>query len=783
MPVDLTHPLLRRRWTLQGQVQGVGFRPFVFRLAREQRVSGFVRNDAVGVVVEAQGEPRRLRRFFSRLRRELPPLARIDRCRCSKLSPLPGESTFVIETSSPRPATRSADVTIDSAVCGDCLREMRTPTDRRFGHPLINCTQCGPRYSIVLGVPYDRPNTTMRSFAMCPRCESEYRDVSDRRFHAQPIACHDCGPKLSLRACNGAVIEGDAIESTHRLLLEGRIVAIKGIGGFHLACRADLDAPVNRLRGAKHRLAKPLAIMAGNVETAAKLASFSTRGLELLSSPMAPIVIAPSRDGGGVSHHVAPGLSRLGVMLPYTPIQHLLFDRGLPPLVMTSGNDGGEPLVTDNDDAFRRLAPLCDAILLHDRDIARAVDDSVMLDAGDDLPPIPIRRGRGQAPSPIAFAFGSSGVCTGGDLKGAVAVVRPGDAIVSQHLGDLENAASLELFSRTIDDLLELFHVTPQWVAHDLHPRYGSTHQAARLSERLGVPLIGVQHHHAHAASVLAEHGIEGPVLAVVCDGTGFGTDATTWGGELLRCDATSSVRLASLLPIPLPGGDASAKQVSRIGLAVLKLALGAGFDRHPVAGRLLAGASDRAILLAMLERGLACPPSSGAGRWFDAISSILGLCERNSYEAEAAMRLEAAADRAETGSRGRAVCEPCWERVEGSDVPRLSLLPLVRRLLGELDRGTPVESLAWWYHEQFAWMWASEVDRAGRETGLRTVALGGGVMCNARLVRRLGELLAERGFKVLRQERVPPNDGGLALGQALVASAHWRQRVAERGA
>lgn len=761
----------------------MGFRPFIFRLAQDEQLAGFVGNDARGVVIEAQGEPRQLRRFFRRLRSELPPLARIDRCRSTRIAVDPDDCDFRIERSNVQRATRTADVTVDSAVCADCLREMREPTDRRRGHALINCTQCGPRYSIVLGVPYDRPNTTMRSFAMCPQCDEEYHDVADRRFHAQPIACRDCGPTLSLVDSSGDAVPGEPIEAAHRLLVDGKIVAIKGIGGFHLACRADLDTPVQRLRDAKHRLARPFAVMARDATVAASVARFSERGLKLLSSPAAPIVLAPRRDDANLSPHVAPGLTRLGVMLPYTPIQHLLFDRGLPPLVMTSANDGGEPLVTDNADALRRLAAMCDAILMHDRDIARAVDDSVLLDVGNDAPAIFLRRARGYVPAPLAGRFGGNGVCTGGDLKGAVAVVRPDDVILSQHLGDLENAASLELFSRTIVDLLELFDVAPQWVAHDLHPRYGSTHHAHRLAERLGVPLVGVQHHHAHAASVMAEHGIDGPVLAVVCDGTGFGDDGTTWGGELLRCDALGFTRLASLLPIPLPGGDAAARQVTRTGLSVLRLALGKGFERHPVAERLLRTCGDRSIMLAMLERGLSCPLSSGAGRWFDAIASILGLCERNSYEAEAAMRLEAAADRAESGTNYSADFGPLWERVEADETPRLSLLPFVRHALDELARGVPTELLALRFHEQFAAMWTSELVRAASQTGLRTVVLSGGVMCNARLIRRLTtrltEQLVDEGFKVLRQERVPPNDGGLALGQALVASARWRQRVA----
>lgn len=762
-------------------MQGVGFRPFVFRIAQDEKVVGFVGNDARGVVVEAQGEPRRLRRFFQRLRRELPPLARIDRCRGTRLAVAPDEHDFRIEPSTDQQADRIADVTVDSAVCADCLREMREPTDRRHAHALINCTQCGPRYSIVTGVPYDRPNTTMRSFAMCDRCAAEYHDVTDRRFHAQPIACRDCGPQLELLGSDGKTVSDDPIATTHRMLMEGRIVAIKGIGGFHLACRADLDHPVQRLRDVKHRLARPFAVMAPDLTGACSLARFGSRGLGLLSSPAAPIVLAPRNDGAKVSRHVAPGLTRLGVMLPYTPIQHLLFDRGLPALVMTSANDGGEPLVTDNADALRRLAPLCDAILLHDREIVRAVDDSVLLDVGDDAPAIFLRRARGYVPAPLAGRFDGSGICAGGDLKSVAAVVRPDDAILSQHLGDLENAASLELYARTIDDLLELFHATPQWVAHDLHPRYGSTHHAQRLAERFDVPLIGVQHHHAHAASVMVEHGIDGPVLAVICDGTGFGEDGTVWGGELLRCDALGFTRLASLLPIPLPGGDSAARQVSRIGLSVLRLALGDGFERHPVAERLLSTCADRSILLAMLERGLACPLSSGAGRWFDAISSILGLCERNSYEAEAAMRLEAAADYADpAGESTSVVREPLWERIESLGIARLSLLPFVRQMLDELARGTPTDMLALRFHEQFAGMWTSEVVRAGRQTGLRTVVLSGGVMCNARLSRQLSARLVEQGFKVFRHEKVPPNDGGLALGQAMVASARWRQHAAE---
>jgi hydrogenase maturation protein HypF len=562
-------------------------------------------------------------------------------------------------------------------------------------------------------------------------------------------------------------------------LARGEIVAIKGIGGFHLAVRADSEPCVARLRTLKRREHKPFAVMCADVLTATRLVEMSASARRLLCSPSTPVVLAPRRAFAPVAPSVARDSHRVGVMLPYTPIHHVLF-RALgpyaPPLVMTSGNLSDDPLVIDDAEAIRVLGPVCDSILLHDRPIERPVDDSVFIDVADDEP-LPVRRARGFVPLPIALPIdsGTQGLAVGGELKSTVAVVTGGTAVVGQHLGDVTRAASLEVFRRTVRDLCELFRVTPGWVARDMHPMYLSSTHGRALAVSWKVPLVDVQHHHAHAAAVMAEHGVEGPVVAVVCDGTGYGSDGTIWGGELLVADLVSFRRIGRLRPLRLAGGDAAAKDVRRCAMALMYGAMGEDFHRHAIVERMVPDSLERRTLCQMIQGNVACATSSGAGRYFDGIAAILGLSTRNHFEAEAAMALEAAAARWE--GETPAVTGDLFEVRRDGELAEISLDPLVRAIVAGHGQGTPREALALLFHEQFAHAWATTATEAARSTGIETVALSGGVFCNEILTRRLTHLLRARGLRVLRHRVVPPNDGGLSLGQAAVAAARMRRR------
>ncbi len=781
---------LRRRWHILGQVQGVGYRPFVYRLAHRLNLGGYVLNDSRGVTVEAQGSAAQLKRFSRALDDERPPLALIDSVLVEDVPPVceSGSDSFHIrESLDPVPAGCADDsartaITVDSAVCDACRKELAEPRDRRHRYGLINCTDCGPRYTIIDRVPYDRPDTTMRSFAMCSSCRDEYTDPSDRRYHAQPIACHDCGPVVELVDARGALLPGDPITSCTALLTGGKIVAVKGLGGFHLGVRADDPKAVARLRHGKRRDFKPFAVMCRSVEVAGRLVSLSKKAQLLLGSAAAPIVLAPRRRGGHIATSVAPDSHRLGVMLAYTPIHHLLFaeiDPAIDALVMTSANPSDEPLTIDNDEAIEKLGGLCDAILWHDRPIRRRVDDSVVLDMGSGgASPLPIRRARGFVPTSLRLPVGGDlpGLCVGGELKNTSALVRDGRAGRSQHIGDLSFTQVFEHFKETIADLWRLFDVRPQWIAHDLHPMYLGTSHAKVLAKNLDVPLIGVQHHHAHAAAVMAEHGETDPVLAVVCDGVGYGVDGTSWGGELLLADLTSFKRLSHLRPINLAGGDAAAHDTRRCGLALLHQVYGDDFADHPAATTLVKDPNERAMLAGMLKRNVNCTTSTAAGRYFDGVAALLGLSTRNDYEAQAAMRLETSAYRCEVP----VIRGPLFHIVPGEPgtpgTPgTIDLSPLTGAIVAGRAQGVPVEALAALFHDQLAWALADAAQDASRRLGVTTIALSGGVFCNERLTQCLIGRLSEGGLRVLVHEQVPANDGGLALGQAAVAAARLK--------
>ena len=767
--------IVRRRIRVRGIVQGVGFRPTVYRLATERGLGGWVLNDAEGVVIELEGPAAGVDGFLEALRTDPPPLAEITAIEPEPVEPL-GETAFLIAPS--EGGRREALISPDMAVCADCLRELMDPADRRHRYPFINCTNCGPRYSIIRDIPYDRPNTTMQHFAMCPACRAEYDDPADRRFHAQPNACPACGPHLDLRDAAGRPVAGDPVRAVREALLAGRIVAVKGLTGFHLACDARSDAAVAELRRRKGRDQKALAMMAADSGAVARRARLEPAARTLLESRERPIVLVPKRDRHDLSPRVAPASPYFGFMLPYAPVQHLIFEGDFPPMVMTSGNLSEEPICREDDEALARLAGIADLYLLHNRPIHMVCDDSVtMVQRGR---PLMLRRGRGYAPRPLRLPVAAPQpvLAVGPELKNALCLARGSEAFVSQHIGDLKNALAAGYFEATAEKLERLLETRPAVLAHDLHPAYLSTRYARRRARAEGLRLVGVQHHHAHVASVMAEHGLEGEVIGLAMDGTGYGPDGTVWGGEVLRASAADFVRLGHLRPMPLPGGDAAVEHPVRTAWAMLVEAFGAGeAERHRVG--LLAGdaAPDRAVWTQMLARGTSVPRASGLGRLFDAVSVLAGVCAENTYEGQAAVELEAAA----WDARDDAAPYPfsITGAVGDGGGWVIDTRPLVREVVADAEAGASHAEISARFHATVAAMLLESARRARDETGLARLTLSGGCFANARLVERLVPALESAGFEVYAHRDVPPGDGGVALGQAYVAAARLR---AERG-
>jgi hydrogenase maturation protein HypF len=737
------------RIRVTGLVQGVGFRPHVWRLATDTGMRGWVRNDSEGVEIAAEGE--RLADFLERLKREAPPLARVDNVEARDAAP-ENFAGFIIAES--QPSRHGSPVTTgvghDTAVCPECLAEMFDPANRRFRHAFITCTHCGPRYTVTRALPYDRPQTSLAPFPLCPDCQREYTDPADRRFHAETTCCPACGPQLRLRDMQGNAITGEPIAETLRLLKSGAIVAIKGLGGFHLACDAQNAAAVARLRERKAREEKPFAVMVANVAGLAPFATPSEDEIALLESRERPVVLVPKRPGAdALLGAVSPGLTFLGAMLPYTPLQHLFFhDAPELALVMTSANPGGEPLVIGNDEALQRLAGIADAILDHDREILIRCDDTVR--TATQL----IRRARGYTPSPIKLARSALSVLAlGGWYKNNVCVTRGDAAFVAQHVGDLDNAATVGFLEETVAHMLGILEVEPAMVAHDLHPDFASTRLAVQIAAERGIPALAVQHHHAHIASVLAEHGKLGPVLGLALDGVGLGTDGKAWGGELLRVDGPGFARLGHLEEIALPGGDRAAREPWRMGAAVLHL-----LGRDDEIETRFADQPGAATIRQMLERITYCPATSSCGRWFDAAAGLLGVKPVMAFEGQAAMLLEGLAT-----AHGH--IEPLADgwRIEAG---RLSLLPLMAALAESRDPA-PAAAL---FHATLATALAAWVTQAAEREKMDTVALGGGCFLNRLLTQDVRGRLVTAGLNVLEARQVPPNDGGLSLGQAWIA-------------
>lgn len=725
-PVDARGSAIsRRRIVVGGTVQGVGFRPFVHRLASAHGLGGFALNTGGGVLIEVEGETGALDSFGSDLTRQSPPLAKVETVGVEALEPV-GEGEFTILPSVAGSGT--AAIPPDTATCDRCLEEMHDPDDRRFRYPFINCTHCGPRFTIVLRSPYDRANTTMAGFGMCPDCRAEYEDPGDRRFHAEAIACPACGPRLSFGGETGEAALSGAI----RMLREGKIVAVKGIGGYHLACDATDEAAVARLRSRKFREHKPFAVMAGDVED---LAELDREERLLLESRERPIVIARRSGTAPLAEPIAPGSPWIGLMLPYTPLHHLLCEGFGKPLVMTSGNTSGEPVATGDLEARERLGGIADGFLAHDRVIHRRCEDSVASAA------FPIRRARGYAPVAMTIERAATEpiLATGAEMKSTFCVLSGNRAFMSPHLGDLDSPLALAAFGDDLGLYLEMLDVSPRLVAHDLHPGYMSTRWA--LEQDAGT--TGVQHHHAHAAACLAENNESGPALALVFDGTGYGTDGTLWGGELFRCDLAGFERLAHLEPVPLPGGERAIREPWRIAASYLELAgRPVPFDRWGLVRESLKANA---------------PLSSGMGRLFDAVSAMLGVREEVTYEGQAAIELELLAARTEADPYP---CRVGGGIIHGSD--------LVASAHDDMAAGRAREEIAAAFHEGVA---AAAAEACGQAGEPRTVALSGGSFQNRRLLGSVSRRLEALGFRVLRHRLLPPNDGSISFGQAAVAA------------
>ena len=753
--------MIRKGVDVAGIVQGVGFRPFVYRLANACGLTGVIANSPAGVSIEVQGEADAVERFLERLPKEIPLLARI-----TGLTPrdaeLREENSFQISASHPVQAA-GARVSPDVTVCEDCLREMMSPRDRRFRYPFINCTNCGPRFTIIRDVPYDRERTSMATFKMCGACQSEYENPVSRRFRAKPNACWDCGPQVLLLAGDGARKDvAEPIREAAKLLQQGSVVAIKGLGGFHLACDAQNEMAVEKLRERKRRVEKPFAIMVRRVEDAERFCVVDDASRRLMTSSERPIVLLPRRPEVAFAAGVAPGDRFLGVFLPSTPLYHLLLQSGkFEALVMTSGNLNEEPIAIDNDEAVEQLQHIADGFLVHDREIVRRCDDSVMRVAAGQ--PQKLRRSRGFVPVPVQLEKEMQPVLAlGGELKNTICLVRGSEAFLSQHVGDLENQESYRFFEEAVQHLQRMLEIEPKVVAHDLHPDYFSTKWA---QERNGVELVGVQHHHAHIAACMAENHLDGKVIGIALDGTGYGTDGAIWGGEVLVADYLGFERAGYLEYLPLPGGAAAIHEPWR--MAVSYLAKHYGKDLEKLELPFLAQMDSRksAVVLQMMEREINSPRTSSCGRLFDAVAATVGLRASVNFEAQAAIELEMAARDSE--SEAAYPMDLNWQ----SATWQIGTKPLFDWLLRDIRKQVSVADMSRKFHNGLALVLLDVAERIREKTGLNRVCLSGGCFLNTLLLETMLTELRERSFEVFFHAEVPADDGGISLGQAVIAA------------
>lgn len=763
----------RLRAEIQGAVQGVGFRPFVYRLAADLDLVGWVINDTGGVVVEVEGDDGPLAQFAERLIADKPPRSVVQAVDLAWLDPV-GYTRFEIRHSDNQGA-KTVYVLPDIATCPECFADIEDPANRRFQYPFTNCTNCGPRFTIVEALPYDRPHTTMRLFEMCPLCAAEYADPLNRRFHAQPNACPTCGPAVALlaRPDDGGDWQtvshaADAIRGAAATLRDGLIVAAKGLGGFHLMVDAGNSDAVARLRERKPRRDKPFALMVRDLAQAHALCVVSPAAEALLASPEAPIVLLPARPDAAVAPNVAPEMANLGIMLAYTPLHHLLLRETGFPLVATSGNLTDEPICTDNADALARLGHIADAFLVHDRPIARHVDDSIAW-LPDGTPRL-LRRARGYAPLPVLLSRPAPSVlAVGAHLKNTVALSVGRQVFISQHIGDLETLEALNAFERVIADFLRLYEAAPAAIAHDLHPAYVATEWAQTITadgpRAPDVPRIAVQHHHAHLAACLADARIEGPALGVTWDGAGYGPDGVIWGGEFLLGDATAYRRVAHLRPFRLPGGDAAVRHPGRVALALLWETYGESAVESGLGNLSGQSPAELRVLSEMLRRGVNSPLTTSAGRLFDGVAALVGLYRAVTFEGQAAMALENLADPSVRDAYAIDFL------AVGGDAPIiLDWRPMIEAIVADVRGGTPASVIAARFHNALV---AGAV-RVARLVGAPHVALTGGCFQNRLLLQRMAQALAQQGVAVVQHRQAPPGDGGISLGQAAVAAAQF---------
>jgi hydrogenase maturation protein HypF len=751
----MAQPIEARRLLVNGIVQGVGFRPFVYQLARRHGLAGEVANTSAGVSIHVEGPTERLDAFQHDLTGQPPPLAHIVEVDSQPVT-VQARTEFRI-THSRADAAMATLISPDVAACADCVRELLDPSDRRYRYPFINCTNCGPRYTIIEDIPYDRPATSMRHFVMCADCRAEYENPLDRRFHAQPNACPACGPQVRLYDADRRRIDaGDPIEAAAERLRAGRIVAVKGLGGYHLAVDALNPDAVARLRRRKLREEKPFAVMSPDLEAVRSYARVDPEDEALLRSIQRPIVLLPKRNPCPLAKAVAPGNPLVGAMLPYTPLHHLLLRQGFGALVMTSGNRSEEPIAIDNDDAFARLAEIADVFLVHDRDIYLRSDDSVVRRVAGETRFL--RRSRGYVPVPVFLKDALPPILAcGAELKNTVCLTKGRQAFVSQHIGDLENLATYEFFQKTIAHLERILAVRPGVIACDLHPDYLST----RWADEQEIPKVRVQHHHAHIVSCMAEHRIDGPVIGIACDGTGYGPDGAVWGGEVLVCDAAGFERAAHMAYVPLPGSAAAIREPWRMAVSYLQDAYGAGFREMDLPVLREADPERVRAIAEIAAKRINSPMTSSLGRLFDGVAALVGLRSRVTFEGQAAMELEMAA------SGDGEIYAYEWE--DGPPV-RILPAPIVRGVVSDVRQGVSVATISARFHATLVRLFSELVGGIGRREGLRQVVLSGGVFQNSRLLDALIRALAGRGFEVYSHRLVPANDGGISLGQAVIA-------------
>ncbi|MBQ9249549.1 MAG: carbamoyltransferase HypF [Oscillospiraceae bacterium] len=741
----------RLHMEIRGIVQGVGFRPFVHRLVTEYGLSGYIKNTSSGVELELEGERAALEGFTAALPVRAPKLAVIEEIRPRYLEETVGYQGFTIRESKTE-AFRNTLISPDICICDDCLRELRDPGDRRYRYPFINCTNCGPRFTIVKDVPYDRARTSMGAFPMCPDCAREYHDIENRRYHAQPDCCPVCGPRVFLLDAAGIEQPGDPIETAKAWLKAGKILAVKGLGGMHLACRCDDPAITVRLRRNKQRDEKPFAIMCRDAETAKRICRVTPAEEAILTGFRRPIVLLEKREAG-LTHLSENGY--VGVMLPYTPLHALLFEDGIDMLVMTSANLSDTPIMYRNEEALEKLQGIAEGFLLHNRDIQTRCDDSLcwVLDGKE----YPARRSRGYVPFPVRVEKGQSGILAcGAEQKASFCLTKGNYVFPSQHIGDLKNLETLEHYERQIAHFQRLFDIRPELLVCDLHPDYMSTRYAQNRAEAENLPLLQVQHHHAHMAACMADNDLEGPCIGLIWDGTGYGTDGTTWGGECLLGGYGGFERRGSIRPIPLIGGDRAVKELDRVAFALLR---DAGCDASAV--------ENAALYESMLRAKLNCPLSSGMGRLFDGVAAILGIKTLASYEGQGAVLLEAAA----------AEDEGAYPVVLEGEPLRFDWRPMIRQIVTEKEQGVPTEILAARFMNTLIRMAGEMAGRIARESGVKDVVLSGGSFQNMYIMHRLPDKLREQGLRPWHHSRVSANDEGLSLGQAMIAARQMQKK------